>query len=228
MTPERVYAALLTLYPKPFRNEYGPAMIDAFRDLRQSSRRSPFGFWRFVVADIVRSAAREQFDECRTGSRRFAFRWLATCALGLTVTVLVTNTVAWTFSYFYHPYFEGLTVPPWGYGACLALILGGTILIGQRLLLPRQPHRARAWVLASAVALPIAALLCGSVVERTLTGMNPVAADPSADALQVLLRGLHQPKNWTELAVQLAVMAASGLAVGIITARPSAEKRHAH
>ena len=227
MTPERLYAALLRLYSKPFRDEYGAAMLDAFRDLRAASRRSPLALWRFVVADLVSSAAREQLDECRTGSRRFALRWLATCALGLIVTVLVANAVAWTFSYFYHPYFEGLTVPAWGYGACLGLVLGGTIAIGQWLLLPAQVRRARAWALASGIALPIAALLCGAVVERTLTGLKPVAANPYVDALSVLMRGLPQPKNWTELAVQFIAMAVSGLAIGEITAR-HAEKRHAY
>jgi hypothetical protein len=227
MTPERLYAALLTLYPKPFRDEYSAAMLDTFRDLRASGRRSPLALWRFVLADVVRSAARAQLDEYHTGARCFALRWLATCALGLIVTVLVANTVAWTFSYFYHPYFEGLTVPPWSYGACLGLVLGGTIGIGQWILLPTRLCRARAWALASAIALPIAALWCGAVVERTLTGMNPVATNPSADALRVLISGLHQPKNWSELAAQCAAMAVSGLAIGAITAGPHAEKRHA-
>ena len=228
MTSERLYAALLTLYPKPFRDEYGAAMLDTFRDLRASGRHSPPGLWRFVVADIVRSAAREQLDECRSGSRRFALGWLATCALGLTATVFTANAVAWTFSYFYHPYFEGLTVPPWGYGVYLGLVLAGTIGFGQWMLLPREAHRARAWAVASAIALPIAALLCGAAVERTLTGMNPVAANPYADALSVLMGGLHRPTNWTELAIQFAAMAVSGLAIGAITASLHAEKRHAY
>src|SRR5204862_5307376 len=137
--------------------------------------------WRFVLADIVCSAAREQLDECRTGSRRFALRWLATCALGLIVTVLAANAVAWTFSYFYHPYFEGLTVPPWGYGACLGLVLGGTIGIAQWMLIPTRVPRIRAWALSSGIALPIAAILCSAVIGRTLTGVNPVATNAYAE-----------------------------------------------
>jgi hypothetical protein len=228
MTPERLYATLLMLYPKPFRDEYGAAMLDAFRDLRASSRRSPLALWRFVVVDVVRSAVRQQLDECRTGTRRFVLRWLASCAFGLVVTLLVANAVAWTFSYFYHPYFEGLTVPPWGYGACLGLVLGGTIAISQWILLPTGIRGAGAWAMASAIALPIAALLGGAVIERTLAGMNPVAANPYAEALSVVMRGLHQPQNWTELAVQFAAMAASALAIGAITARTHAEKHHAY
>ncbi len=33
MSPERVYAALLALYPESFRHEYGDAMLEAFRDM---------------------------------------------------------------------------------------------------------------------------------------------------------------------------------------------------
>ena len=138
----------------------------------------------------------------------------------------MANAVEWTLSYFYHPYFEGLTVPPWGYGACLGLILGGTIGIGQWMLLPAQVRRARQWALATGIALPIAALLCGAVVERTLMGMNPLAAHPYRDTAD-LMRVLHQPKNWTQLAVQFAAMVASGLIAGAITAR-RAERRHAY
>jgi hypothetical protein len=31
--PERVYKALLIAYPKVFRNQYGPQMVQTFRDL---------------------------------------------------------------------------------------------------------------------------------------------------------------------------------------------------
>jgi FtsH-binding integral membrane protein len=228
MTPERLYAGLLRLYPKPFRDEYGASMSEAFRDLRASNRRSPLALWRFVVSDIVRSAVHEQLDACCTGSRRFALRWLATCAIGLIVTVFVANTVAWILSYFYHPYFEGLTIPPWGYGTCLGLVLGGTIGLSQWMLLPTHLARARAWALASGIALPIATLLCAAVVERTLVGVNPVAANPTSDALGVLIPGLQQAKDWTAFAIQFVAMGLSGLVVGSIAMRSHAERRHAH
>ena len=227
MKGERLYAALLRLYPKPFREEYHASMLEAFHELRASPRRSSLAFWQFVITDLVRSAARQQLDECRNGSRYFRLRWLVTCALGLIVTVLFANTVNWTLGYFYHPYFEGLTIPPWAYGVCFGLVLGGTIGIGQWLLLPTCIPRVRAWALASGIALPIATLVCGAVVERTLTGLNPVAANPYADAIRVLTR-LDPSMKWTEFAFQFAAMAASGLTVGAITAWPRAEKRHAY
>src|SRR5438874_12259382 len=110
MTSERLYAAMLMLYPKAFRDEYGVAMRDAFHEMRASGRRPPLAFWRFVVMDLVGSAARAQVDECRRGSRRFTLSWLAACAVGLAVTVLFANIVHGIFGYFYHPYFEGTTI----------------------------------------------------------------------------------------------------------------------
>jgi hypothetical protein len=38
--------------------------------------------------------------------------------------------------------------------------------------------------------------------------------------LYLLLRGLYAPTSWTEAALGFAVMAATGLLVGAITARP--------
>jgi hypothetical protein len=228
MKSERLYRALLMLYPKPFREEYGASMMEAFHELRASRRHSSLVFWRFVVVDLVRSAARQQLDVCRSGSRHFLLRWMATCALGLVVTVLFANAVSWIVGYFYHPYFEGLTIPPWGYGACLGLVLGSTIGIGQWMLLPARVARVRAWALASGIALPIAALSCGAVVERTLTGMNPLAANAHVDAISLLIRGLDLSANRSELALQFAAMAASGLTVAAIAAWPRAQKRHAY
>jgi hypothetical protein len=228
MTPERFYAALLMLYPKPFRDEYGASMQDAFRELRESNRLPPLALWRFVVSDSLRSAVHQQLDACRSGSRQFALRWLASCAIGLIVTVFVANTVAWTLSYFYHPYLEGLTIPPWGYGTCLGFVLGGTIGLGQWMLLPTHAARVRAWALASGIALPIVMLTCAAVAERTLVGVNPVAADPSFDLLQVLMPGLRQPKDWTAFAIQFIAMALSGLLVGAVAMRSQTEGRHAY
>jgi hypothetical protein len=212
------------LYPKSFRDEYGALMLHAFLELRASSRRPSPAFWRFVVSDVVRSAMREQIEASRTGARAFAMGWLASCAIGLIATIVVANTVAWTLSYFYHPYFEGLTIPAWTYGACLGLVLGGTIGISQSMWLPRQRARAQAWALASGIALPIATLLCAAVVERTLTGVNPIAATPSVDAIGVLVRGLDQPKDWMDVTVPFVAMAVTGLTLAAMTARPCAEK----
>ena len=68
MTTDRVYAALLRLYPKPFRDEYGPEMLAAFREMRRAGRSTPLLFWTFVVADTVNAAADRQMH-CALGHR---------------------------------------------------------------------------------------------------------------------------------------------------------------
>ena len=233
MTPERLYTSLLALYPKPFRDEYGDDMLAAFRGMRRANSRPPFAFWRFVAVDLVRSAGREQLAACRTGPRRFAVRWLAICAIGIVVTSMVANVATWTFQYFYHPYFEGLTLLPSVYGACLGLVLGGTVGAGQWMLLPAAVRRARSWMLASAVALPVAVLFCGTAIERVLLGVNPLAAHSDPDVLRALISGLDRATDWTGLTLQFGAMAASGLVaraliVRPLMVRPFVERYHAH
>lgn len=61
---ERVYAALLRLYPRGHRRAYGPLMLQTFRDqVREalaSSGSLGTAFWLEVLADVVRSVWRER------------------------------------------------------------------------------------------------------------------------------------------------------------------------
>jgi hypothetical protein len=284
MRPEQIYAALLRLYPRSFREAYGDDVIEAFGEWRRASRQRPVAFWRFAIADLARSVCREQLDACRSGVRRFVLHWLAVCALGIIATGLVANVATWCFSYLYHPYLEGLQFAPWSYGAFLgaglgvaqslalrdrlrlgvawivvsaastalglhlaAIVAGPLGLIGSGIvlggvvgscqwMLVRTRVRRPAWhVLASALSLPIAVVLSNGLIQRAFTGMNPVANDlqtarvaPYADALAALARALSQPHDWTDLAVESAAMAISGLIIGAMTARQISEGRRAH
>jgi hypothetical protein len=50
MTGERVYSALLHLYPRRFRRDYGPLMLQLFRDQqRERGRRA----WSIVLRDLI-------------------------------------------------------------------------------------------------------------------------------------------------------------------------------
>jgi predicted permease len=57
---ERVYRALLWLYPAEFRDQFGDELTDFFRDRR---RHEPPGvrFWMHTVADVITAATRERF-----------------------------------------------------------------------------------------------------------------------------------------------------------------------
>ena len=119
-----------------------------------------------------------------------------------------------------------------GYG----IVLGGVVGICQWMLVRTRVRRPGWPVLASALSLPIAVLLSDGLIQRALTGMNPLANNlqatnagaPYADALGVLARALYQPHNWTDLAVESGAMAISGLIIGAITARQVSEGRRAH
>jgi hypothetical protein len=231
MTSDRVYAALLRLYPRSLREEYGAEMRTAFDHLRRTTGQSPVGFWLFVAVDVARSATTAQLDECRRGQRRVALQLAVSGAAGLSATVAAAHGTNWLYGYFYHPYLEGRAIPALPYGIALGLVLGGTVGLVQRLLLPARVRRASAWALASAVAAPIAVLFCSAAIERALSGLNPVAADPSPfDLFSVTVT---HARTWVELALQFGAMTASALAVRAVTRTAKASRhplieRHAH
>jgi hypothetical protein len=228
MTAERVYAALLWLYPRSFRDEYGAEMHAAFRQYRRSTQKTSFAFWSFAIADVARSAAIAQIDEWRRGPRQIALRLAASSAAGLAATAIAAHGTTWLYGYFYHPYLEGTTLPVAPYGIVLGLVLGGTVGVVQWLLLPARVRRASAWALASAVAVPIAVLFCSAAVDRALSGLNPVAAEPPQLTIDLVGVGVSRASTWMDLAVQFAAMAASALAVRAVMRKPLLERRHAH
>jgi hypothetical protein len=67
---ERIYASLLRLYPLGHRRDYGPLMLQTFRDevreVLATSGSLGIAFWLAVSADVVRSVWRER----RTASER--------------------------------------------------------------------------------------------------------------------------------------------------------------
>ena len=62
---ERVYQALLGLYPKDFRQRYGLEMIQTFRDSHRQARleHKTFTFWFATITDVFLSAIREHAQE---------------------------------------------------------------------------------------------------------------------------------------------------------------------
>jgi len=66
---ERVYRLLLLAYPSDFRREYGPYMVQLFRDCcRDDVRDSSRGLWRLwllTLLDLVQTAPKEHLDNLR-------------------------------------------------------------------------------------------------------------------------------------------------------------------
>jgi len=201
MSADRLYAALLRLYPKPFREEYGDEMLAAFRELRRARQDARARFWLFIIVDTLTAIARERLDGAR---------WLATATFGLLATVATAHAVTSTYRYFYHPFFEGVALPVLPYGIALGVVLGVSVALAQWLLFPASERRAGRWALASAVALPIAVLFCSTAVEQLLAGLDPVVQIHRPIALEVLY--VVPIGDWHAIAIQFGAMAAAASA----------------
>jgi hypothetical protein len=69
---ERVYRLLLFVYPKTYRREYGPPMIQVYRDLcrnsyRQRGRVGLASLWLRLLADLFTSSIGQHLDALREG-----------------------------------------------------------------------------------------------------------------------------------------------------------------
>ena len=113
------------------------------------------------------------------------------------------------------------------YGAALGLVLGISVATAQWVLFPAAERRAGRWALASAVALPVAILFCGSALEHALDGLNPVIQMHHPIALDLFVISLARPGNWVEFATQFSAMIASALLVRALMLTPI-RHRHAH
>jgi len=71
---EWIYRALLRVYPREFRDEFGDAMVEFFRDrhtaARSASRRSTLRLWWRVVIDLLRNALPARADAIGRSLRR--------------------------------------------------------------------------------------------------------------------------------------------------------------
>ena len=124
MTAERFYSRLLVAYPAAFRQEYGERMLEAFRELRRDSSETSMRFWLFIVSDVLRSAARQRVSDLWRSTKRPEAEWVVMSLAGALAIAVMAQALPWSVSYLYHPYLEGISIPPWLYGAVLGLSLG--------------------------------------------------------------------------------------------------------
>ncbi|MEW6212014.1 MAG: hypothetical protein AB1631_26900 [Acidobacteriota bacterium] len=96
---ERIYKRLLRLYPAEFRDEYGPLMVQLFRDRRRDEKRIVH-LWIDVVFDLAASVpaqhiiAGDRMETALQDLRRHA-RIFAKYAFRLIVSVLLLSGAWW-------------------------------------------------------------------------------------------------------------------------------------
>jgi hypothetical protein len=208
MTPERVYSMLLRLYPLSFQREYGSGLRETFQQMSQERRGSRAAFWLFVVSDLGRSAWSLRLDAWRSGVGRFTLEWAGACACGAVVTGLLANALTDAFAYLYHPYLEGVVLPPWSYGGLLGIGLGVT----QDVLLRRRQRLGILWVAATAIG-------AGLGLEAAVA-VSPAAGPIGYGVVLGLVVGASQ---WTVLRVHvrraagLVLASTAALCIGVLS-----------
>lgn len=92
---DRLFRALLTLFPREFRGDFGEQMLDDFRDQRHDAERQGRSarrrLWRRTLIDALRRAPREHLDILRRDAA-YACRLFARRP-GMTVSALLTLAV---------------------------------------------------------------------------------------------------------------------------------------
>ena len=121
---ERVYRALLLVYPKDFRRRYGPQMVQVFGDLwREERERAGLAgvvmLWARTVLDLLRTAASERTRTAPgatymlpvAGSPRMV-RWGGAAAIvGAVCSLVATALTVLSVAYLEEPIFNAL----WAY-----------------------------------------------------------------------------------------------------------------
>lgn len=155
MNRETVYRWLLRLYPSAFRREYEEQMLQTFRELSGDRPRGLL-FWRIIMPDLLRSAAREHLDVWTCGNRRLALNWVVSCALG----TMASGLAIWAFlivvNALFPPVVDGRVVsviatnlPTGVYGCLIGLVIGAAQARALRHFI-RFPI---AWVVVTSLAL---------------------------------------------------------------------------
>jgi len=185
MKPDRIYAALLGLYPKRFRQRYGAEMTETFRELYRHGGHTGPWFWVFLVYDTCRAALIQHVDLWTSDDRRVACRWLLACAGGAVLCDAVGTALMWSYGYLYHPFLEGARFIPSIYGAVLGAALGSM----QSLMFTRVVERT-IWILVSAASTAVGLELALSLAPVIgLLGYGVVVGSTVASAQWVALRG---------------------------------------
>jgi len=119
---EQVYALLLHLYPRAHRQEFGPLMLQSFKDHYSDTQATQGGvgitFWLEVLTDEAISVLREQVSSLLGGITMQALWKQQGVIFGLLLGILAIGPIIWTNVLF--PSFESDSE----YGSTYAIVYG--------------------------------------------------------------------------------------------------------
>jgi hypothetical protein len=177
---EGVYRVLLLAYPAEHRNEYGPLMVQLFRDRCRDIRRRGGNWglvqlWGRVLKDTIITSIDEHLDELKERSWRMTRRQQilsAVCALG--------PLALWAGLFTINPAFESrVFTNPLGWCiAATALLLLSLGYIFQRGVFTRSNVADASHLLVRKPALRIAAL-GGTIVFLVLPALILIVLGPA-------------------------------------------------
>ena len=185
---EGVYRALLLVYPVDHRWEYGPLMVQSFRDRCRDVRRQKGNWglvrlWWRVLKDTLVTAVVEHLDELEERSRRMTKRQqtlVAVCALG--------PLVLWIGLLIINPAFTSrVLINPLGWPIVMAVFLLLSLgYILQRGVLAHSSQTGLTHLLVRRPALR-AAFLVGTIVLLVLPAVALIIFGPAIVTLLTMM-----------------------------------------
>jgi hypothetical protein len=135
---ERIYRLLLVVYPPAYRREYGPLMIQAYRDLCRNSYRQRgilglVSLWSRLLADLVTSAIRQHLDALREGGGLMTKKEHFLAIIAATMPLVLWLVLGLVNPRFVRRMFVNASAQPWGWIMIAAVfILMGLAYFSQR------------------------------------------------------------------------------------------------
>lgn len=200
MTRDRIYASLLRLYPKSFRDQYESSIMHTFSEFSRDHRGTPLHFWSVIARDVWRSLWREHLDAWLGGRRREALRWVSACVAGAILSAALIVGLIAAVNVLMPPRIElvplsdgtigkvahwyGQNLPVGVYGALVGLALGAS----QAVALRGRIRKPWVWVLGTCVCGALG-IPFGFVVAKLVGVQKLVGLDVSGYWIGVLMLG---------------------------------------
>ncbi len=219
MSGLRIYGLLLRAYPRAFRSEYGPEMMDTIRQLGTRREYSgPIGRALLAlrtVPDLLRGAAVERIQEARASAESPSYGYALAAAAGVWLLYLVTlapTTGFWDAGeYITAAHILGIPHPP---GNPLFVLVAH---FWESLLAPLHLSVAVRINLLSATASAIAHGFWFLVVERLLLVWTPSRTVRRVGALTAVLTSAAAFTVWNQSNVNEKVYTLSLLTVAAVS-----------